>query len=229
MHVQNSICVIDGSFTYHASKSLNGHRLDHVKLLDYLRMDSAARKLDMIQPHFFMAVPQAQTDEGRRFFRYLQNAEPIGPHYMIHQYQTKEMSRRCPKCGADFIADTESGVDCGIVLFLIKTAMAGRVKHIYLCAGDSDFAETVEYINTTYGVTTTVLGVSGSIASVLQSKAEAVIHLDTIVSKVATPWTKQVTRSEQPATSHHTDSAFASDEVLTARVSTGNRRDSHRR
>ncbi len=223
-----SVCIVDGSFLYHAAQTVDRNlKIDHVKFLRMLRNDSTRRGLDFQQAHFFVSVNGDQSEGSRSFQNYLQRMEPEGPHYSLHKYPTKLSTRNCKTCGDEYTAQTESGVDCGIVINMIKMASKGRIRHVYLCAGDADFLEAIEYLKSTYGITFTLVGAKGCIAASLQSAVDEIIFVekclkeiiddrDRVPRKTSEP-VKSHKVDAQPATAHPSDNALNGDDVLTVR------------
>ncbi|MCE1169438.1 MAG: NYN domain-containing protein [Sphingobacteriia bacterium] len=148
---------------------------------DYLSLKRELEQLNgepFLDTYYLNSTYNLRTDQQDAFITWLKSAPPKGPKMRVILYELREVHLRCTGCGAEYDKQLQKGVDVGLATLMIKLAYKNLCDRIILSAGDGDFQEAIDFLQSELRKEVWVTGFENSLSADLQSYADRVIWLE---------------------------------------------------
>lgn len=191
---------VDGAYLMKAWSDLRRlDMLDYTKLRELLqsRCDNAAgERID--EAYYFNADPEPPTAKQNAFHNALAFPPPTGPGLRVKLYWLQRKKHFWPAgmgggpvlhptSGDQYETIQQKAVDVGLAFHMMRSFARKDWQRVFLCAGDGDFHELVQYLVEHENVNVYLVGTMNSISEELRPYATEVIELSTIANQVARP------------------------------------------
>lgn len=156
----------------------------------------ASERID--EAYYFDADPEPPTAKQNAFHNALAFPPPGGPGLRVKIYWLHKRSLFWPQgmgggpvlhpqSGQQFELVQQKGVDVGLAFHLMRSYARRGWQKLFLCAGDGDFHEVVQYFVEGENIQVWLVGTMNSISEELRPYATGIIQLDQVADQIARP------------------------------------------
>jgi uncharacterized LabA/DUF88 family protein len=179
MEKKTTIWILDAAYVFNFSR---GHGQ-----IDYMKMKKEIELLNggpIYETYFLNSAPEKTSPAQTKFINWLKSAPPMGPKMRVQIYPMKEITCRCRNCGEESSRKVQKGVDVGIATLALTLGSKGIYDRLILTAGDGDFEDAIAHVKSELRKEVWLNGSQTSLSTDLQSYADRVIWLETMLNKI---------------------------------------------